>query len=337
MKSFVALALAATAWAIPQAASPPSGCQSSASGTFQITTVNVTSSKKRDVLESRQLAGALTLRLQDGILRDQAGRQGYIASNYQFQFDQPVQAGARETSGFSLCGNGSLALSSSSRTNTAAIWYSCLSGTFYNLYSQSTGAQCIPIFIVAVNQGGSASQVSDGQPQVTQPPRVSQISDGQPQASTPRPVVSQISDGQPQAPSARPPVVSQISDGQPQAPRPTSRAPVVSQISDGQPQAPRPTAPVVSQISDGQPQAPKPSVAPPVVSQISDGQPQAPRPTAPVVSQISDGQPQAPRPTNGTVASPSRSAPAQFTGAAATGQAAAGAFAAGVVGLLALL
>lgn len=336
MKSFIALALAAAALAMPQASSPPAGCQASTSGTFQITTVNVTSSRKRDVLEARQLAGALTLRLQNGILRDQAGRQGYIASNYQFQFDEPVQAGARETSGFSLCSNGSLALSSSSRP--AAIWYSCLSGTFYNLYSQSTGAQCIPIYIVAVNQGGSASQVSDGQPQVTQPPRVSQISDGQPQASTPRPVVSQISDGQPQAPSARPPVVSQISDGQPQAP--TARPPVVSQISDGQPQAPTARPPVVSQISDGQPQAPQPTSRAPVVSQISDGQPQAPRPTSrPVVSQISDGQPQAPvaTPTNGTVASPSRSAPAQFTGAAATGQAAAGALAAGLFGLFALL
>lgn len=82
MKSFVALALAASAMAMPQAASPPAGCQASTSGTFQITTVNVTSPKKRD-LESRQLAGPLTLSLQNGVLKDQAGRTGYIASNYQ--------------------------------------------------------------------------------------------------------------------------------------------------------------------------------------------------------------------------------------------------------------
>jgi len=336
MKSFVALALAASAMAIPQNTAPPAGCQASTSGTFQISTVNVTSSKKRD-LATRQLAGALTLTLQNGILKDQAGRTGYIASNFQFQFDNPVQAGALQTSGFSLCSNGSLALNTGSRPAGAAVWYSCLSGTFYNLYSQSTGAQCIPIYIVSANQAGG------GGAQTTAPPRVSQIPDGQPQASTPRPVVSQISDGQPQAPSARPPVVSQISDGQPQAPRPTSRAPVVSQISDGQPQAPRPTsrAPVVSQISDGQPQAPRPTSRAPVISQISDGQPQAPIQTPrPVVSQISDGQPQAPVATptrNGTVASPSRSAPALFTGAAPTGQAAAGALMAGLFGLFALL
>ncbi|KAF2036049.1 hypothetical protein EK21DRAFT_53006 [Setomelanomma holmii] len=236
MKSFALLALAATALA-----QTPAGCQSSSSGSFNIQTVNVTKSAKRD-LESRQLAGALTLTLNGGILKDQAGRQGYIAANYQFQFDAPIQAGARQTSGFSLCSNSSLALGSS------AVWYQCLSGSFYNLYSQSTGAQCIPIYITAVNQGGASggvSQISDGQPQATSPrPVVSQISDGQPQASSPRPVVSQISDGQPQAGTPKPtsaPVVSQISDGQPQAPRPTSR-PVVSQISDGQPQAPLATS-----------------------------------------------------------------------------------------------
>ena len=79
MKSFAVLAFATTALA---QASPPAGCQASTSGTFQISTVNVTSSKKRD-LESRQLAGALTLSLQSGNLKDQAGRVGYIASNYQ--------------------------------------------------------------------------------------------------------------------------------------------------------------------------------------------------------------------------------------------------------------
>jgi len=291
MKTFAVLAVAATALA---QSSPPSGCQASASGTFNIQTVNVTASRKRDV-EARQLSGTLSLSLQNGDLKDQAGRTGYIAANYQFQFDAPVQAGAKETTGFSLCGNGSLALGSS------AIFYQCLSGEFYNLYSQSTGAQCSPIFITAVNKGGA-----------------SQISDGQPQATSARPGVSQISDGQPQASSAASQVVSQISDGQPQAPSATSR--VVSQISDGQPQAPTampmPTGPVVSQISDGQPQVPT---------------------TMPVVSQISDGQPQAPIATGNVTINATRPAPSQFTGAAATGTAAAGALAAGLFGLFALL
>jgi hypothetical protein len=294
MKSFAVLALAATALA---QSAPPAGCQASASGTFQISTVNVTSSRKRD-LESRQLAGILTMSLENGNLRDQAGRTGYIASNFQFQFDAPVQAGAREQTGFSLCSNGSLALGSS------AIWYACLSGDFYNLYSQSTGAQCSPIYITAV-MGGGASQISDGQPQVTSRPAVSQISDGQPQASSAGPIVSQISDGQPQAPSARPPVVSQISDGQPQAgtPMPTP-------------------GPVISQISDGQPQAPIATGRPPVVSQISDGQPQAPIAT----------------PTgNMTAPNATRPVPSQFTGAAASSNAATGALLAGLLGLFAML
>jgi len=313
MKSFAVLALAATA-ALAQN-SPPAGCQSSSSGTFNIATVNVTRSATKRDLSTRQLAGTLTLTLKDGILRDQAGRQGYIASNYQFQFDSPLQAGARESTGFSVCSNSSLALSAPGRSSPA-IWYQCLSGTFYNLYSQSTGAQCIPIYITAVQQGGGASQIPDGQPQVTQPPRVSQISDGQPQATTPRPVISQISDGQPQVGTPRP-VVSQISDGQPQVgtPRPTTR-PVVSQISDGQPQVGTPR-PVVSQISDGQPQVGTPR---PVVSQISDGQPQAPIQTG-----------------NATRPNATRPAPSQFTGAATSGMAPAGALVAGLFGLFAML
>ncbi|OAL49974.1 hypothetical protein IQ07DRAFT_600095 [Pyrenochaeta sp. DS3sAY3a] len=325
-------------------AQAPAGCSSSSPNPFQISTVNISSSAtKRDLgdIQRRQLAGALTITLTDGVLKDQAGRQGYIASNYQFQFDAPVQDGARETSGFSLCSNGSLALGGST------VWYQCLSGTFYNLYSQAIREQdCIAIHIQAVNQGAGVSQITDGQPQATsagpvisqitdgQPQAtspgavVSQISDGQPQATAPGPVVSQISDGQPQA-TAPGPVVSQISDGQPQATAPAG--PVVSQISDGQPQATAPAGPVVSQISDGQPQASAP--AGPVVSQISDGQPQAPAPTGPVVSQISDGQPQAPAPT-GNVTTPTLPA---FTGAAASNGANLGAFAAGLMGLFALL
>lgn len=244
MKSFAVLSLAAAAVALPQA-STPAGCSSSASGTFQISTVNITSSAAKRDVERRQLSGVLTLSLQDGVLKDQAGRTGYIASNYQFQFDAPVQAGARETSGFGLCSNNSMSLGSTT------IFYQCLSGDFYNLYSQSTGAQCIPIHIQAVQSGG-ASQIPDGQPQATSA-GVTQISDGQPQATSPAAAVSQISDGQPQASAPAP--VSQISDGQPQASAPA----VVSQISDGQPQASAPA--VVSQISDGQPQASAPANA----------------------------------------------------------------------------
>jgi hypothetical protein len=295
MKSFVAAGLVAAVAAYPQA-SGDAGCASSADGTFAITTVNATTTPTRRSRERRQLDGTLQLSLEDGKLTDQAGRTGYIAANYQFQFDSPVQEGARETEGFGLCSNGSMSLMGS------AVFYQCLSGDFYNLYSQSTGEQCIPIHIQATmsEETGPVSQISDGQPQATSAGAVTQISDGQPQASTPGAVVTQISDGQPQASS--PAVVTQISDGQPQA-----SAPVVTQISDGQPQA---SAPVVTQISDGQPQA-----------------------SAPLVTQISDGQPQASAPIANATMPPM----SEYTGAAATGTASIGALAAGFFALFSLL
>jgi hypothetical protein len=79
--TLVALALAASAMAkpMPQATTPES-CSDSHSGTFQVTVVNVTSSAKRD-LERRQLAGVLTLSLQDGVLKDQVRKPQAIASS----------------------------------------------------------------------------------------------------------------------------------------------------------------------------------------------------------------------------------------------------------------
>ena len=85
--------------------------------------------------------GALELTLKDGILKDGQGRTGYIASNFQFQFDAPPQAGAIYTSGFSICSNGTLALGGSN------IFYQCLSGNFYNLYDRHWAPQCSPVTI----------------------------------------------------------------------------------------------------------------------------------------------------------------------------------------------
>lgn len=96
--------------------------------------------------------GTLVLTLANGILTDAINRTGYIASNRQFQFDAPPQAGAIYTSGWTVCANSSLALGGS------AIFYQCLSGTFYNLYDQSTGAQCSQVYIQTVGcVGGGAS------------------------------------------------------------------------------------------------------------------------------------------------------------------------------------
>jgi len=296
--TFALAALAAVAYAAPQGvtgnispSSPaPAGCSPDYSGKFEITIINETTTK-RDLSERQATncgqPGYLTLTLAGGKLTDAQGRTGYIAANYQFQFDAPAQTGAIYTAGFSVCQNGSLALGGS---NT---FYQCLSGDFYNLYDRSWAAQCSPILIDLLPCGSSNAPVgqgSDGQPAATTQgslPPVTQIPDGQPQASTavPRPV-TQISDGQIQAPTGKP--VTQISDGQIQIP--TGKP--VTQISDGQVQAP--TGKPVTQISDGQVQAPtgKP------VTQISDGQVQAP--TGKPVTQISDGQIQAPKTTAST-------------------------------------
>jgi hypothetical protein len=105
----------------------------------------------------------LTLSLANSVLTDQEGRTGYIASNYQFQFDKPPQAGAIYTSGFSVCSNGTLALGGS------AIWYQCLSGSFYNLYNTNWANTCNAIYIYVLSgySSAAATQASDGQPAAT--------------------------------------------------------------------------------------------------------------------------------------------------------------------------
>lgn len=91
-------------------------------------------------------SSGFSIQLENGVLTDQDGRTGYIASNYQLQFDKPPQAGAIYTAGFSECSNGSLALGGSS------IFYQCLSGKFYNLYDRSWAAQCSPVYIDTLRQ-----------------------------------------------------------------------------------------------------------------------------------------------------------------------------------------
>ncbi|QDS74598.1 hypothetical protein FKW77_008420 [Venturia effusa] len=88
--------------------------------------------------------GTLTVTLDGGVLKDDKGRTGYIASNYQFQFDAPPQSGSIYTAGFSVCSNGSLALGGST------VWYQCRSGDFYNLYDRWWAPQCNPVTINAV-------------------------------------------------------------------------------------------------------------------------------------------------------------------------------------------
>jgi hypothetical protein len=314
--TFALAALASVAYAMPQGvtgditptASAPAGFSANYNGQFEISIYTTTS--KRSLTERASTcgqAGYLTLTLANGQLHDAVGRTGYIAANYQFQFDDPPQTGAIYTGGFSVGTNGSLALGAS------AVFYECLSGSFYNLYDRSWAAQCEPILIGVVPCGtvgqatdgqptgtGAAAppvtQISDGQPQGTSavPVPVSEYTDGQPQVLTNQPKpVTQISDGQVQAPTGKP--VTQISDGQVQAPTATGKP--VTQISDGQVQAPSATGKPVTQISDGQVQAPTSTAAGKPVTQISDGQIQAPTTTGKPVTQISDGQIQAPTTT----------------------------------------
>lgn len=280
MQITLSLALAATALTASVAATP-SGCSTSYDGDFQITVVKPTS--KRNLMTRDSTCGKegyLTLKLHEGNLIDSKGRTGYIASNYQFQFDGPPQENAASIGGYSTCQNGSLALAGST------IFYQCLSGDFYNLYDRYWAEQCQPIHIDVLpcktgpsSPGNPVSQIGDGQPQApSATPRVpiSQISDGQPQAptATPRAPIPQIPSQQPHAPTAAP--------APPAPPAPPAAPSPVTQISDGQPQAPTaapaphgPLAPPAPPAPHGPPapQAPSPHSSFPV-GQISDGQPQ---------------------------------------------------------------
>jgi hypothetical protein len=172
--------------------------------------------------------------LKDGVLKDSKGRTGYVASNYQFQFDDPPQANAIYTSGFSACSNQSLALGSST------VVYQCLSGDFYNLYDRDWASQCEPVEVVMMPCGGSSGngakkvvgsivattvvtlvsagvtrevattinvpmcQIGDGQVQV----RTTPCDDMELPIITAAPV-SQVSDGHIQVPTAQPPALTQ--------------------------------------------------------------------------------------------------------------------------------
>jgi Yeast PIR protein repeat len=212
----------------------PAGCTGSYDGQFEITIVRPAGTTKREEEKRAACAGTgtLVIQLQNGVLTDADGRTGYIASNYQFQFDKPPQAGAIFTSGFSVCSNTSLALGDS------AVFYQCQSGGFYNLYNKHWAAQCqdVAIDIVACG-GGSGTLPSAGSSPASSPAAggsspapaagttPAAAGTPPPAATTPAIMVSQFTDGQPQVPTA---LVSQITDGQPQAPS-AAPAPSIAQ------------------------------------------------------------------------------------------------------------
>ncbi|RBR24415.1 uncharacterized protein FIESC28_02905 [Fusarium coffeatum] len=255
--SFALLALAATAFAVPQAVTedispkegPPKGCTSSYSGKFEVT-IFKPGNEKRGLSEKRSCngEGVLVLTLDDGVLKDAQDRTGYISDSYQFQFDKPAQSGAIYTSGFSVCSNGTLALGGS------AIFWQCQSGDFYNLYDRNWAEQCEPVEFGVMPCGkGSDSK--------TAPKK--RIVGSSVVATT---VVTVVSDGTTkEVPTTIAVPMCQIGDGQVQVRTtpcddmelPIITAPPVSQVSDGKlavpttaPPAP-PTVPPQNQPSKG--------------------------------------------------------------------------------------
>ncbi|KAI0553169.1 hypothetical protein F4679DRAFT_532189 [Xylaria curta] len=245
----LASALSSVAIAAPQGVTDqltptgaaPAGCTGTFKGNFEITVAQVTK-EKRSIPEKRAECGSegtLVVSLSDGTALDAQGRTGYIASNYQFQFDKPAQAGAIYNSGFSVCENNIVALGSSKT------FYQCRSGTFYNLYDRSWAPQCEPVSIIAVPCGaGTADQSPDGQvvgTTVVQTTIVTALPDGQPQVvttSVPVPIystyvpVSEYTDGQiqvtPTGPAPPPPPAPTPSATETAAPPPPPETTPVS-------------------------------------------------------------------------------------------------------------
>ncbi|KAI6084166.1 hypothetical protein F4821DRAFT_243373 [Hypoxylon rubiginosum] len=254
-------------------AAAPAGCTGSFDGNFEITVAEVT--EKRSVSQPEKRAecgseGVLVLSLKDGTTLDAQKRTGYIASNYQFQFDAPAQAGALFTSGFSVCENNILALGDSTT------FYRCLSGTFYNLYDRNWAPQCEPVSIIAVPCGSDtpAAQIPDGQvigTSVVQTTIVTALPDGQPQVvtTTVGVPICQIGDGQVQQGSTPCASVTAI---------PTSTYVPVSEYTDGQIQVTPPgTAPTSEATTTAYPTS---EASPPASSPVTSvPETSAPAPT----------------------------------------------------------
>ncbi|KAK2775042.1 covalently-linked cell wall protein [Colletotrichum kahawae] len=297
--------------AMPQAGSAalapkeaaPAGCQTSYSGKFGITIVGL---GKRS-LETRSNCGqqgALDLTLKDSVLTDSQGRIGSIVANYQFQFDGPPQSGVIYTSGFSVCGNGSLALGGSTT------FYQCQSGDFSNLYDRSWAPQCSPIHLSVLPCGSDAPVPSGNVVGTTMVATtvVTVIGDGQPQVvPTVVPVpICQIGDGQIQGHTTPcgelPPVTVTPPPPAPSAPAPSAPAAPPPGTPVAPPAAPPVPTPAAPPVQPSQPAASQPPVVPPVINTTTPVQPPAttapatPSSTTPAAPPVAAGQHIAPAP-----------------------------------------
>ncbi|KAK3987978.1 hypothetical protein QBC44DRAFT_111698 [Cladorrhinum sp. PSN332] len=257
---------------VAPAAPAPASCKPALDSKFEIAIIDLANNQKRDLtLHQKRAAcstdGVLVAELKDGVITDSAGRTGYVASNYQFQFDKPAQAGAIYTAGFSVCGNGFLALGDS------AVFFQCRSGDFYNLYDRWWAEQCSPVEILVMPCGGTDASIEDGKVTVgtanVQTTVVIPLSDGQPQViTTTRGIpICQIDDGQIQghttpcaAITAGPtvsvgvPPASQFPDGQIQVTPQPSPVPAPSGTAPGP--APVPTGNTTLRTIPGAPTTP---------------------------------------------------------------------------------
>ncbi|RYO75362.1 hypothetical protein DL766_005295 [Monosporascus sp. MC13-8B] len=288
----VASALLGIALAAPQGVtdvvtptgSAPAGCTGSFEGSFEIT-VTQPKVKRGMNLERRAECGrngVLVLTLAEGSVFDAQDRTGYIASNFQFQFDGPPQAGAIFTGGFSLCENNILALGDSTT------FYQCLSGDFYNLYDRDWAEQCEPVSIVAIpcgKLGAVVSDIGDGQivaTSIVETTVITALSDGQPQVITTSVDIPlcQIGDGQVQiqttpcasitaypTPSYVP--VSESSDGQVINPTPPTALPPAPTTSAPPPPETTPELPSETPTEVPSVEQPPTTEQPPVTSETT--------------------------------------------------------------------
>ncbi|KAL8986693.1 MAG: hypothetical protein Q9177_004034 [Variospora cf. flavescens] len=187
MKYFVALATLAAA----VTAQVPEGCSPNFEGSFITEPVNITNApgqfdKRQETVTINEVCadpGASTFTLSDSVLTDRQGRTGAIVGQGQFQFDENVQVDSRYVNGFSICGNGSLAIAGTT------IFYQCLTrdengDPFNNLYQTSQGGQCNEIYIEttpcpsdgAVSGSSSASAPASATSSVAAAPATSSVS-----------------------------------------------------------------------------------------------------------------------------------------------------------------